>query len=265
MCGICGFNWEDEQLVSAMTQTLRHRGPDDDGTFSDSLVSLGQTRLSIIDLSPAGHQPMHYDKKTGACSKAHNPEKLKDTHVGIVFNGEIYNFQDLKGKLEKVGYAFSTKSDTEVILASYLEWGTDCVKRFNGMWAFCIYDLHKKRLFCSRDRIGKKPFYYYYDGKRFVFGSELKSILKHDIKKEINKDAVDIYLTTGFIPSPLSIFNKVYKLEPRENLLFDLDNKSTRKYYYYTIPQYKPIYDKEKTLSRRQVLVKRCHTSSINS
>lgn len=256
MCGICGFNWEDEQLGGAMTQTLRHRGPDDEGAFSGPSVSLGQTRLSIIDLSPAGHQPMFYDKKTGACSQTHHPENIKDAHVVIVFNGEIYNFQDLKAELEAKGYAFSTKSDTEVIIASYLEWDTNCVKKFNGMWAFCIYDLNKKILFCSRDRIGKKPFYYYYDGERYIFGSELKAILKHDIKKEINKDAIDIYLTTGFIPSPLSIFNKVYKLEPRQSLLFDLKNKSISKHYYYQIPKYKPTYDKKRLIQKCRALLK---------
>lgn len=255
MCGVCGFNWKDKQLVRAMTQTLRHRGPDDAGAFTDPLVSLGQSRLSIIDLSPAGHQPMLYDKKTGACSEARNPEEMKEAHVGLVFNGEIYNFQDIKGELEAKGYAFSTKSDTEIILASYLEWGTNCVNRFNGMWAFCIYDLNKKILFCSRDRIGEKPFYYYYDGERFIFGSELKTILKHDIKKEINKDAVDIYLTTGFIPSPLSIFNKVYKLEPRENLVFDLRNKSISKHYYYNIRKYEPIYSKKRLVQEGKSLL----------
>jgi asparagine synthase (glutamine-hydrolysing) len=256
MCGICGFNWENEQLVEVMTQTLRHRGPDDKGAFSNPAVSLGQTRLSIIDISPAGHQPMFYDKKRGACSHTHHPKNIKDAHIVIVFNGEIYNFQDLKAELETKGYAFSTKSDTEVVIASYLEWDTNCVKKFNGMWAFCIYDFNKKILFCSRDRIGKKPFYYYYDGERFIFGSELKAILKHDIKKEINKDAIDIYLTTGFIPSPLSIFNKVYKIEPRQSLVFDLKNKSVSKHYYYQIPRYKPTYDKKRLIQEGRSLLK---------
>lgn len=163
MCGIVGFNWEDKNLVRTMNKLIRHRGPDDLGYYSDDRVSLGHRRLSIIDLSKKGKQPMEYE---------HGKRKAV-----VVFNGEIYNFLGLKRELESKGYRFRSRTDTEVLLASYLEYGFDCSKKFDGMWAFCIYDPDKKILFLSRDKIGKKPLYYYFDGGRFVFASEIKAIL----------------------------------------------------------------------------------------
>ena len=139
MCGINGFNWNDERQISAMNAAIKHRGPDDEGTFVGHGLSLAQVRLSIIDLTDAGHNPMFYDKKHGAFSSKHQKHLLGTEQLGIVFNGEIYNFSDIKEVLIEKGYVFSTKCDTEVILASYLEWGYDCVNHFNGMWAFAIY------------------------------------------------------------------------------------------------------------------------------
>ncbi len=261
MCGINGFNWNDESLAKSMNEAIKHRGPDDQGVYSDENMSLGQVRLSIIDLSPAGHQPMFYSKEKGAFSAKHQPELMKSAELGIVFNGEIYNFQDIKTELEQKGYQFSTKCDTEVILAGYLEWGTDCVKKFNGMWAFCIYDKKNKLLFCSRDRLGVKPFYYYYDNDKFIFSSELKGILVHkklklNISPNINKDAIELYFTLGFVPSPYSVFNDVYKLEPSQNIVFDISqSKISKKWKYYTIPEYNPEYDPTKLLKEgRKIL-----------
>jgi len=228
MCGINGFNFIEKSILKKMNSSLAHRGPDDEGVFTDlnSKVSLGHRRLSIIDLSKNGSQPMNYSHK--------------DKKATIVFNGEIYNFQEIKDKLIKLGYKFKSTSDTEVILASYLEWGKDCVKKFNGMWAFAIYDPKKEVLFLSRDHFGKKPLYYFFDGKKFIFSSEIKGILKHKIKKEINPEAVDLYFSLGFIPAPYSIYKNIFKLDQRENLVFDLKKKSITKKRYYDWPDYNP-------------------------
>ncbi|MGV8168624.1 MAG: asparagine synthase (glutamine-hydrolyzing) [Candidatus Nanoarchaeia archaeon] len=265
MCGINGFNWKDETLIREMNKRIKHRGPDDDGYYTDNSLSISQVRLSIIDLTPAGHNPMFYDKKKGAYSERHQPELLEDKSIkklGIVFNGEIYNYQDVKGELEAKGYHFSSRCDTEVILASYQEWGFDCVTKFNGMWAFCIYDEKKNILFCSRDRLGVKPFHYYYKDGKFVFSSELKGILAHEKlkinrKENINKDAVQLYFSLGFIPSPLTIYHNVYKLEARQNIIFDLKkSRITKKWNYYDIPKYAPVYNKKKLVEEGRAILR---------
>ena len=170
MCGINGFNFCEENLIHKMNQATKHRGPDDSGIFVADKISLGHNRLSIIDLSSNGAQPM----------------QSVDGNLAIVFNGEIYNYLELKQELEN-GYDFKTKSDTEVILAAYQRWGSDCVKKFNGIFAFAIWDKAKEELFLSRDHLGIKPLFYYYDGVRLIFSSEIKSILEHNFKKEIDK------------------------------------------------------------------------------
>lgn len=230
MCGINGFNFNDKSLVQKMNSAISHRGPDDEGVYTDRFVSLGHRRLSIIDLSKKATQPMTYEKG--------------GKKAIIVFNGEIYNFLELKEELKEKGYKFKNHSDTEVILASYFEWGKDCVKRFNGMWAFCIYDLNKKILFLSRDRFGKKPLYYYFDKEKFIFSSEIKGILEHKLNLKIDKDAIDLYLSLGFIPSPYSIYKNLFKVEARQNIFYDLVDKNTKKEYYYSLPKYSPIFDK---------------------
>jgi asparagine synthase (glutamine-hydrolysing) len=229
MCGINGFNFLDRRALVAMNKSLEHRGPDAEADFTDlkNKISLGHRRLAIIDLSEKGKQPMVY---------SHNKRKAI-----ITFNGEIYNFQDIRNELVSKGYKFESMSDTEVMLASYLEWGEDCVKKFNGMWAFCIYDPQKSLLLLSRDRVGKKPLYYYFDGNKFIFSSEIKGILQHNLKLELNKDAIDLYFSLGFIPAPYTIYKKIEKLEQRQILVFDLNNKTIEKKYYYDWPDYKPI------------------------
>ena len=238
MCGINGFNFIEKSTLKKMNDSLKHRGPDDEGVFTDlnSKVSLGHRRLSIIDLSKNGSQPMNY---------SHKGKKAT-----IVFNGEIYNFQEIKEKLVKLGYKFKSTSDTEVILASYLEWGKDCVKKFNGMWAFAIYDPQKKILFLSRDRVGQKPLYYFFDGKKFIFSSEIKGILNHKLKFKLNKDSIDLYFSLGFIPAPFSIYEKIMKLEQSHNLIFDLKKKKLKKEKYYEWPNYHPKYVKKQAVKK---------------
>jgi len=233
MCGINGFNWPDEELVKAMNDTLKHRGPDDEGIFMDKNVSLGHRRLAVIDISERAKQPMHYTRD--------GKEAI------ITYNGEVYNFKELKKELMDKGYRFNTNSDTEVILASYIEWGFDCVKRFNGMWAFCIYDRNKNLLFLSRDRFGKKPLYYFFDrkSKKFVFSSELKPLLKHKIKKRISKEGINLYLSLGFIPAPWTVYEGINKLGAGENMILDLKENKLKRYKYYKLPHYEPIYNKK--------------------
>ncbi|KKS25482.1 MAG: Asparagine synthetase, partial [Candidatus Wolfebacteria bacterium GW2011_GWA2_42_10] len=194
MCGIAGvYKFNNSQVVSEneikkMSDALVHRGPDGNGAYfsADKKIGLGHRRLAIIDLSPAGAQPMANENKT----------------IWIVFNGEIYNFQELRSKLEKAGHSFRSRSDTEVIIHSYEEYGFDCVKKFNGMFAFAIWDENKQLLFAGRDHLGVKPFYYAIQNGNFYFGSEIKAILVHpDFKKDIEETNISHYLTFSCLPS----------------------------------------------------------------
>jgi asparagine synthase (glutamine-hydrolysing) len=207
VCGIAGFNWKDSSVINAMAETLRHRGPDDRGVYLDTGVSLGHTRLAILDLSQKGHQPMHFENLT------------------IVFNGEIYNFQEIRDELQSLGYKFTSGTDTEVILAAYHRWGDKCVEKFNGMWALCIYDRDKQTLFLSRDRFGIKPIYYYFDGRRFIFASELKAIRKHGIPLETDPAGLNFFFYQKYIGGDFTIYKNCRKLRPSESLLFDLNTK----------------------------------------
>ncbi len=164
MCGIVGFNWEDKDLVRKMAAMLQHRGPDQNGFYTDENTSLGHQRLSILDLSEKGRQPM----------------SNKEGTIWITYNGEVYNFQEIREKLKQKGYKFNSGTDTEVLIYAYQEYGEKCTQMFNGMIAFCIYDKNKKKFFLARDRTGKKPLYYYYKEGKFIFASELKSILQHE-------------------------------------------------------------------------------------
>ena len=263
MCGINGFLKQNisgnnaKRLLEQMNTTIEHRGPDDHGIFmrqNDTItLGLGQDRLSIVDLSPAGHQPMFYSRASGAHSASFHPSD--DQSLALVFNGEIYNFADLKTELQSLGYTFSTHSDTEVIFASYLEWGTDCVNRFNGMWAFALYDEKKDILFCSRDRFGKKPFYYFHDGRDFIFSSEIKGILVHNIPREIDPEAIDFYFTTGFIPAPWSIYKSVRKIEAGHNLIINTKTLEIQNERYYEIPEYTPTYDRNALIQEGKSLL----------
>jgi len=220
MCGIAGFNWRDKSVIEKMAQTLRHRGPDDEGYYLDNNVSLGHRRLSIIDTSEKGHQPMQFE------------------NLVIIYNGEVYNFKELKEQLKSKGYNFASGTDTEVVLYSYHQWGPSCVERFNGMWAFCIYDKKENILFLSRDRFGIKPLYYYFDGNRFVFASELKAIRQHkQLVLKINVSSLNFFFYQKYIGNDLTFFENCYKLKPSENLIFDLGQKRVTKTQYYNLEQ----------------------------
>ncbi|RLD83249.1 MAG: asparagine synthase (glutamine-hydrolyzing) [Bacteroidetes bacterium] len=234
MCGIAGFNWVDNNKIAEITETLNHRGPNDTGYHVDNSVSLGQKRLSILDLSDAGHQPMFYTPEKGACSSKYKKELIANSKTGIVFNGEIYNFKEIRTQLQNKNYVFTTNCDTELVLAAYLEWGTKCVEKFNGMWAFCIYDKEKNILFLSRDRLGIKPLYYYQSENKFIFASELKAFYKAKIPFEINTDSLNHFFIFSCTPNDNSIIENVKKLQAAENLIYSLtENKiiSRNKYW----------------------------------
>ena len=184
MCGISGIiskNKIEKNIIEPMTDKIIHRGPDGFGYYYGEKFVFGHRRLSIVDLSDAGHQPMQYLNR-----------------YVITFNGEVYNHLELRIELEKNGYVFQSHTDTEVIMASYDFWGADCLSKFNGMWAFVIYDRLKDKYFMSRDRFGKKPFYYYKDQEKFIFGSEIKVILAHpDVESKPNLKFLDSYVQNG--------------------------------------------------------------------
>ncbi len=194
MCAINGFNFKDENLIRKMDQITSHRGPDGTGVFLDDGISFGHNRLSIIDLSERANQPM----------------SSFDGKQIIIFNGEIYNFKELKRELGD--YPFRTESDTEVILAAYKKWGIDCVKKFNGIFAFAVWDRERKDLYLARDHIGIKPLYYFHNGGKFIFSSEIKAILVHNISREIDLEALNHYFQLSYVPHPLTIFKDIKKL-----------------------------------------------------
>jgi len=207
MCGIAGFVGSgDQKILNNMISAIGYRGPDDRGFFIRENVGLAQARLSIIDLSSAGHQPMTDDLN----------------NLWIVFNGEIYNFPELKEELLKTGrYQFKSQSDTEFILYAYREWGTKCFEKMNGMFALALYDFNEKKLILARDRLGKKPLYWGCFGANLFFGSELKALLAHPlVKKEIDLTSLNKYLLFEYVPTPQSIFKNIFKLEPGSFLIF---------------------------------------------
>ncbi len=221
MCGIVGFisnkySLENkENLIRRMADAIRHRGPDDDGYFVDETIALGMRRLSIIDLQ-TGKQPIFNEDKSKV----------------IVFNGEIYNYLDLKKQLLQSGHIFNTTSDTEVILHLFEQKGVDCVKDLQGMFAFAIYDVINKSVFIARDRYGMKPLYYSELDGQFIFGSELKTILQFpNIKKEIDFEALNYYLTFEHVPAPLSIFVNINKLEQGNYILIKNNKITINKYF----------------------------------
>jgi asparagine synthase (glutamine-hydrolysing) len=201
-----------------MCEAIRHRGPDDTDFFLDGNVGLGIDRLKIIDLV-SGDQPIHNE----------------DESVWVVFNGEIYNYKELKPELQARGHRFYTESDTECIVHAYEEWGDDCVSHFRGMFAFGLWDSIRKRLYVARDRFGKKPLYYAHLGNVFLFASELKSILQYkDLKRDIDYDAVDLFFTYMYVPSPHSIFREIRKLPPGCYAVFHGDELSITQYWDYS-------------------------------
>ncbi|HUO66297.1 MAG TPA: asparagine synthase (glutamine-hydrolyzing), partial [Gammaproteobacteria bacterium] len=201
MCGIAGILRFDsarpveDAVVRHMTASLVHRGPDGDGYFTHGSVGLGHRRLSIIDLA-TGDQPFISE----------------DKNLVLVYNGELYNYVEIRRGLKSRGRQFRTESDTEVLLQAYDEWGTDCLSRFNGMWAFALWDQERQRLFCARDRLGEKPFYYALWNDSLVFGSEMKALFAAGVPRDVNEEMLDALLCFGYLPAPYTFYSAIRKL-----------------------------------------------------
>ena len=220
MCSIYGAIGKNyKNIEKTFSKELHHRGPDDQGIYYDDKnnISLGHTRLSIIDISNHAHQPMGDDKYI------------------LVFNGEIYNYQDIKKELQNFGHSFSTNSDTEVVLKSYIQWGDECVKHFRGMFSFCIYDIQKEELFLARDRFGIKPLLYTFLDDQFLFSSELKPFLNSNfIPKKLNINSLNDYFTYGSVKQPKTILDGIFQLMPGHSIKVKLDKSyEITKYYDY--------------------------------
>ncbi|HEU4391213.1 MAG TPA: asparagine synthase (glutamine-hydrolyzing) [Blastocatellia bacterium] len=203
MCGVAGVVTHERQplaaVVEPMIEAQRHRGPDGSGVWADQNCALGHRRLAIIDLSDAGRQPM--------CSR--------EQTSWITYNGEVYNFESVRRELEGLGYGFQSRTDTEVVLRAFENWGVDCLERLRGMFAFAIWDSRRRRLFAARDRAGKKPLFYTHLNGRFLFASELQGLLAGlGYVPEVNESAIDAYLSLGYIPAPLTAFKNIHKLPP---------------------------------------------------
>lgn len=236
MCGIAGFYAygnvlcsDPQKVIKRMTDVIAHRGPDDEGMFCDNEVYLGHRRLSIIDLTSAAHQPM----------------VTRDLRYVIVYNGEVYNYRELRARLIRTGHVFYTESDTEVILNMYREYGEDTPSMLNGIFAFAIWDRTRKELFLARDHIGVKPLYYHIDQNRIVFSSEIKSLLEYPgMQREIDPLALNQILTYRFSPAPQTIFKGICKLEPATRMLVS-SNKIEKKKYWERIPIVGSAYKEE--------------------
>jgi asparagine synthase (glutamine-hydrolysing) len=209
MCGIVGFNWEDKGKIEILASLLEHRGPEQEGFHVRDGVSIGHKRLCILDLSEKGRQPIYNEDGT----------------ICITYNGEVFNFESLRDTLEEAGHKFVSKTDTEVLIHAYEQWGTGLLEKINGQFAFCIFDKRENLFFLARDRLGIKPLYYYHNAGRFIFGSELKVLLKSDIKRQISEKALNHYLLFGYTPSGESILENVQKLLPGSYLIYDLAAK----------------------------------------
>ncbi|MBQ8646908.1 MAG: asparagine synthase (glutamine-hydrolyzing) [Oscillospiraceae bacterium] len=230
MCGIVGFasrskEYDKQTVLNEMMQAIAHRGPDGEGSFVDEAVALGHRRLSIIDLE-GGAQPMY--NETGS--------------LVVVFNGEIYNFQQLKAELQELGHTFATRSDTEVLLHGYEQWGKELLQRLRGMFAFALWDQDTKTLFCARDHFGIKPLYYYQDGDVLLFGNEIKSFLPHpEFRKELNRDQLELYLTFQYSPGENTFFQGVKKLLPAHCMTWHEGELTVERYW---TPSFEPEGDK---------------------
>lgn len=260
MCGICGFVSRRKispAQLKEMNDTMYHRGPDDSGEeiyeMSDGYsVGFAQRRLSILDLSALGHQPMHSENR----------------RISVVYNGEIYNFHELKEELSD--YPFRSNCDTEVIIAAYLKWGIQCVERFNGMFAIALYDREDGNVYLVRDRIGKKPLYYWKDGENLVFASELKPIMSSPgFEKKIRRDVLSRYLYQQYINAPESIFEQVYKLEPGAILRFSKGKLESWKYWdickVYAEQKQQPIKDYAQAKAQLKDLLKKATAARMIS
>ena len=222
MCGIVGeirlkYRIGNPLRVAKAVELLRRRGPDDIGLWSENNICLAHRRLAILDLSPAGHQPM----------------KSENGRFVVVFNGEIYNFLELREHLKDAKGNWNSHSDTEVLLAAYEFWGADCLNKFHGMFSFAIWDREKKTLFAARDRMGVKPFYYHYSPELFAFSSRPRALFKMEPKlsREIDYQALRLYLESGYVPAPCSIHVAIRKLPPAHYLLLKGQHLKIERYW----------------------------------
>ena len=212
MCGICGLSWNDQNLIRLMGNACKHRGPEQEGFYTDSFVSLCCERLKIQDLSESAKQPIHNEDET----------------IWVILNGEIYNFRELRHELER-NHQFYTESDTEVILHAYEEFGEDCLQKLDGMFAFAIWDTKRKKIFIARDRLGVKPLFYCIIDNRLLFASELKSLLQfEEIKREINNEALCQFLTYAYTIDGQTLIKSIYELLPGHKLVYEFDKKSIK-------------------------------------
>jgi len=251
MCGINGFSAlggfasgeNNRKLIERMNEKIQHRGPDGEGVYLDNDISLGHRRLSIIDLSENGKQPMFNEDKS----------------LCLIFNGEIYNFQELRKGLIRGGHKFVSETDSEVILHLFEEHKEDCVKFLNGIFAFAIWDIKNKELFLARDRIGVKPLYYYFKDNKFIFSSEIKAILEHDIQREIDLDALNHYFRLVYVPAPLTMFKNIYKLPQAHYLKLSLrtPNSELKICKYWDIEDFEEIKSKAEIIEKIQDLMRK--------
>ena len=260
MCGINGGLKLNQPTLTRMNRALAHRGPDGSGAFVDEAVSLGHTRLAIIDTTDAGSQPMSYTREQGAFRESAQPSNNATTQYVITFNGEIYNYQELRQELTALGCTFTTESDTEVVLAAYATWGQECVHKFNGMWAFCIYDTAAGQLFLSRDRLGVKPLYYYQKDDSFLFSSELKGFIANDElainrPENIHSEAVELYFSLGYIPAPYTIYKYVQQLPPAHSMVINIATGTSNTQRYWELPDFNPVYDKQLLCTQGKTLL----------
>jgi len=254
MCGICGIVDYKKEItnnnLSKMVSLIKHRGPDDDGIYLESFdkykIGFGHTRLSIIDLSKNGHQPMGIKKSALFV----NDEELNNSDYIITYNGEIYNFNEIKEELISKGHQFKSRSDTEVLLRGYIEYKEEILNKLNGMFSFVIFDKKKDLLFGARDRFGKKPLKYYYDDKRFIFASELKAITSQRVKTEIDYDSLDDYLTLRYIPSPKTGLKNIFKLPHSKYFKFNIPSKKLEIRKYWDLDYSKKIKSSKREIRR---------------
>lgn len=244
MCGICGIYDRSgkpvpQDMLARMNSAIGHRGPDGEGQYLNGNVALGHRRLSIIDLD-GGTQPMGNE----------------DDSIQVVFNGEIYNFVELRAELQGFGHVFKTSSDTETIVHAYEQWGIDCVSRFNGMFAFALYDSRERSVFLARDHLGIKPLYYTVVGNQVLFASEIKSLLQHsEFQRDVDIDALSELFTFRFVPSPKTLFRNVFRLPPGHRMLLSGERISISRYWNH-VPQFRQNWREEELIEEYLTLLK---------
>ena len=241
MCGIVGALSKERiqgDPIENVLHLLSHRGPDDRGLYKSSHVHLGHTRLSILDLSFSGHQPMSY----------------LDERFWVTFNGEIYNYIELREQLIHLGYQFRSQTDTEVLVAAYAEWGEACLLKLRGMFAFSIWDTQQQRLFLARDRVGEKPLFYWYDHQTLYFASELKALLALlPCRPELDVTAVEQYLYYQYVPEPFTPLVGIFKFPAAHYMMVQRDSWEITQQRYWSLEQAEPVEGNPETLIRQEL------------